>query len=185
VNRVKSAKLSKEEWLTAALEAVSRDGGAKLRIDALVKELGVSKGSFYWHFKNRKAFMHDLIEYWHLRSTLVVSDNLDQSQAPPEQKLQALVEMVFVEELTRHDLAIRSWAIQEPAVRAAVKRTDLYRMNYVRALFLGIGFAPEDAEFRAQVFVSEATMEGAVFDRLPKSARKQRARKFYELLIRQ
>jgi hypothetical protein len=75
--------------------------------------------------------------------------------------------------------------MQESTVREVVKKTDLYRLKYVRALFRDIGFAAADAEFRAQVFISEATMEGAVFDRLPKSARKQRARKFYELLIRQ
>jgi AcrR family transcriptional regulator len=48
--------LSRDEWLEKALIVVSREGGAKLRINNPVTEVGVTKGSFYWHFKSRDDF---------------------------------------------------------------------------------------------------------------------------------
>jgi AcrR family transcriptional regulator len=111
---VNAKTLSRVEWLENALNAASRTGGAKLRIDSLAKEVGVTKGSFYWHFKNRDDFVRSLIDYWHERYTLKVSDYLDVYEGSAKEKLHKLMEMVFVEQLTRHDLAIRSWAIAEP-----------------------------------------------------------------------
>ena len=69
--------LSREDWLEKALNVVSRVGGAKLRINNLVTEVGVTKGSFYWHFKDREDFVRSLIDHWHQRYTLTVSDYLD------------------------------------------------------------------------------------------------------------
>ncbi len=52
--------LSRKEWLEKALSIVSREGAAKLRINNLVAEVGVTKGSFYWHFKDREDFVRSL-----------------------------------------------------------------------------------------------------------------------------
>lgn len=83
--------LSREEWLEKALGIVFREGAAKLRIDNLVKEVGVTKGSFYWHFKDRQNFVHRLIDHWHERYTLRVSDALDDLEGPAAEKLRKLL----------------------------------------------------------------------------------------------
>ena len=175
--------LSREVWLEKALDVVSRAGGAKLRIDNLVKEVGVTKGSFYWHFKNRDDFVRSLIDYWHEHYTLTVSDYLDDFEGSAEDKLRKLMEMVFVEQLTRHDLAIRSWAIAEPKLRVLVKRTDDHRLNYLRMLFRGIGFDKDGADLRARVFLGEAAWEASLFEKMTRPHREKKAMAFFDLLV--
>jgi AcrR family transcriptional regulator len=175
--------LNREEWLEKALNVLSQAGGAKLRIDNLVKEIGVTKGSFYWHFKNRDDFVCSLIDYWHKHYTLTVSDYLDAFDGSAEEKMRKLMEMVFVDQLTRHDLAIRSWAIEEPKLRVLVKRTDDHRLNYLRMLFRGMGFDKDGADLRSRVFLGEAAWEAALFETMTKSQRKKKAIAFFDLLI--
>jgi AcrR family transcriptional regulator len=179
----KASTLSRDEWLERALDVVSRGGGAKLRIDNLVKKIGVTKGSFYWHFKNRDDFVRSLINYWHERYTLTVSDYLDDYEGSAKEKLRKLMEMVFVEQLTRHDLAIRSWAIAEPKLRVLVKRTDDHRLNYLRMLFRGIGFNKDGADLRARVFLGEAAWEAALFETMTRPQREKKAMAFFDLLV--
>lgn len=175
--------LSREEWLDAALEVVSRQGGAKLRIDALVRQVGVTKGSFYWHFKNRDDFVRCLIDYWHERYTLTVSDHLDRIEGTPHEKLGILMDMVFVERLTRYDLAIRSWAAAYPELQPLVKRTDDHRLKYLRQLFAGIGFDREGADLRSRVFLGETAWEAARFENMSKSRRRKQAKQLFDLLV--
>ena len=175
--------LSRVEWLEKALDVLSRSGGAKLHIENLVKEVGVTKGSFYWHFKGRDDFVCSLIDYWHEHYTLTVSDYLDEYQGSDEVKLRKLFEMVFVERLTRHDIAIRSWSIAEPKLRELVKRTDDHRLNYLRMLFRGIGFDKEGADLRAGVFLAETAWEAALFKTMSKSQREKKAKAFFDLLV--
>jgi AcrR family transcriptional regulator len=175
--------LNREEWLERALDVVSLAGGAKLRIDYLVKEIGVTKGSFYWHFNNRDDFVRNLIDYWHEHYTLTVSDYLDGIDGSAEEKMRKLMEMVFVEQLTRHDLAIRSWAIAEPELRELVKRTDNHRLKYLRMLFTGMGFDKDGADLRAHVFLGEASWESALFETMTTAQRKKKAMDFFDLLV--
>lgn len=176
-------KLSRMEWLENALDAISHEGGAKLRIDSLVRTLGVTKGSFYWHFKDRDDFVFRLIDYWHEHYTLTVSDYLDDIDGSADVKLRKLMEMIFVEQLARHDLAIRSWAIAEPKLRKRVKRTDDYRLKYLRNLFSEIGFDKKGADLRARVFLGEAAWEAALFETMTKSQRMEKASAFFNLLV--
>ena len=178
----KSRTLSREDWLEKALTVVSRAGGAKLRVESLVAAVGVTKGSFYWHFRNRDHFVNELIDFWHDRYTLSVTRHFDSLDAPAEEKLRQLMEMVFVNRLSRYDLAFRAWAIAEPNLRQLVKRTDLVRLKYVKALFEGIGFDAHEADLRSRVFIANASWEAAMFERMTREQRKTRARAFFHLL---
>lgn len=175
--------LSRDEWLEKALDVVSRAGGAKLRIQSLVAEIGVTKGSFYWHFKNRKDFILSLIDYWHEAYTLTVSNFLDNYEGSAKEKLRTLLNMVFVQKLTRHDLAIRAWAIEEPSIRPRVKKTDDFRLAYVCNLLTEIGFDEEAADFRARVFLGEASWEGWRSDDLTTAQREKKAEDFYAMMV--
>jgi AcrR family transcriptional regulator len=175
--------LSREEWLERALEVVSRAGGAKLRVDRLVSGVGVSKGSFYWHFKDRDQFVIELIDFWHERYTLSVARHFDSIDATAAEKLRQLMEVVFVDRLTRYDLAIRSWAIAEPKLRARVKRTDAFRIDYLTRLFQELGFDDAAADLRSRVFVASVAWEAAQFARMNRAERVEKARVMYEFLV--
>lgn len=183
VNKSVRTLISREEWLKKALDVVSREGGAKLRVNNLVKDVGVTKGSFYWHFKDRDDFIRKLIDYWHEQYTVTVSNYLDEYEGTAEEKLRKLMEMVFVEQLTRHDLAIRSWAIAEPMLQKLVKRTDDHRLSYLQMLFQGIGFSKDEADLRSRVFLGEAAWEAALFETMTKPQREKKAMSFFDLLV--
>lgn len=89
----------------------------------------------------------------------------------------------LIDYCTRHDLAIRSWAIAEPKLRELVKRTDDHRLNYLKMLFSGIGFDPGAADLRARVFLGEAAWEAALFRRMSRRERARKADAFFELLV--
>lgn len=178
-----SVYLKKEHWLEKALLALSKSGGQKPRIESLVAEIGVSRGSFYWHFKDRAEFIRELVDYWHRESTLVVVSRLDEKGASAQEKLRMLMEMVCVQKLTRHDQAVRNWALGEQGVEEQVMRTDEFRCAYVKKLFKDCGFSDQDAKFRATIFVSEASREGLLFNAMNEKERRKRARMFYELLM--
>jgi AcrR family transcriptional regulator len=78
VNReaMRRERLPREQWLSAALEVVARRGGAKLRIRDLVQRLGVSTGSFYWHFRDRDDFVTSLVDYWGREFTSRVAEQV-------------------------------------------------------------------------------------------------------------
>jgi len=59
-----SSRLDREEWLARALEVLGKQGAGELTVESLARQLGVTKGSFYWHFKDRANYFRQLIEYW-------------------------------------------------------------------------------------------------------------------------
>jgi AcrR family transcriptional regulator len=178
----KKPRLTKEAWLEGALVTLAHDGGAKLRIDTLTKELGVSKGSFYWHFENREEFVRCLLNYWHETTTLVVPQHLGVT-GTAEERLLELIRLVFERKLTRYDLAIRSWAVQEPDIRPLVRRTDVFRLNFVRTLFEEMGFDESNADMRARSLVTYAAMYGAVFDQLSQQKQLDQIDNLHAMLV--
>ena len=121
----KSRRLSREQWLKRALEILSKEGNAKLRIDLLSRNLGVSKGSFYWHFKDRADFVKRLAEYWARSSTEQAIELVNQSQGNASSRLLELMEFLCQKDFAKYDVAMRAWAAQEPAVtQSSRKWTD-------------------------------------------------------------
>ena len=115
---------------------------------------------------------------------MTVSDYLDDYEGSAEEKLRKLMEMVFVEQLSRYDLAIRSWSIAEPELQMLVKRTDDYRLNYLQLLFRGIGFDKEGADLRARILLGETAWEAALFKTMSRSQREKKAFLLFDLLTR-
>ena len=60
----KRTRFSRTDWLARAMDVLSRKGGARLRINDLCQELGVTKGSFYAHFEDRADFVRQFVAYW-------------------------------------------------------------------------------------------------------------------------
>jgi AcrR family transcriptional regulator len=132
-----------------ALEIVARQGGAKLRIRDLTRRLGVSTGSFYWHFRGRDDFVASLVDYWGKEFTARVIEDLAKVEGDARKRLLALMEHVVEHDFARYDVAIRAWAAQEPAVARRVRGVDQQRLRFIRALFEEMGFAGTELEVRS------------------------------------
>ena len=169
-----AGRLSRDEWLAQALDILAREGQAKLRIDTICSALGVTKGSFYWHFKDRDDFIHSVVQFWSDRFTNPVMASVSELDGTAGERLKALMHTVSKGRFARYDVSIRAWAAQDPElVTAIVKAVDKRRLAFVGSLFAEMGFDGSEAEMRARAVVAYLSFEESV---LAKSSRKERSR---------
>ncbi|MBV2366472.1 TetR/AcrR family transcriptional regulator [Streptomonospora nanhaiensis] len=84
-------RVTREDWTRAALGALARGGMAAVSVDALAGELDITRGSFYWHFKDREALLAAALELWEQRATADVISRIEPLDDPREQ-LRVLLE---------------------------------------------------------------------------------------------
>ncbi|MEP4805782.1 MAG: TetR/AcrR family transcriptional regulator [Hyphomicrobiales bacterium] len=156
-------RYDRERWLETALNVLATEGGARLRIDSLVKNLGVTKGSFYHHFKNRDEFVRALIDYWSKEFTESVINDVNTSEASPSERLLSLTQYVESKGLDQFDIAFRSWAAQDPVVAEALKEVDRRRYEFVKGVFEAIGFEGAELEMRVRLFLVFVSARRSVY----------------------
>ena len=158
-------RLSRDEWLEHALEVISREPHGKLRIHELVKDLGVTRGSFYWHFKDREDFVRSLAEYYDRWSTDQVIEAVGAETGRPKDRLRSLMEFVFSNQIGRYEMAIRAWALQEPSVAAVIHRSERNRLEFVGSIFSEMGFDGDELETRVRAFIGYMNLDHSTFAR--------------------
>ncbi len=181
--RTAPTRLTREEWLARALEAMACDGRGWIGIHELVEHLGVTKGSFYWHFKDREEFVKALLDFWVESSTQDVAREVAESDASAEERLLKLAVSIVEENLDRYNLVIRAWALREPAAAAVVKKVERFRREYVQGLFREIGFRGDDLEMRTQTFYVFYSYQAVLRDRGSKAERLRRIKLRHRMLV--
>ncbi len=166
-----SKRLTRDDWLFRALEVLSKEGNAKLRIDLLTKSLGITKGSFYWHFKDRADFVKRLAEFWAKYSTDRVINEINKSRGAANDRLLNLMDFLCRKDFGKYDVSMRAWAAQEPEVARIVKKVDKQRFTFVRSLFVELGFKGQELEMRTRTFVVFHSLELGSFARGTKKER--------------
>ncbi|MBV8698527.1 TetR/AcrR family transcriptional regulator [Bradyrhizobium sp.] len=142
-------QLSARDWLDLGLKVLARHGFAALKADRLAKTMGVSRGSFYWHFADIAAFHGAILKHWREVAAEQVIADLEAGEAG-EDPLARLLTRVLSERLTL-EKAVRSWASFDAAARAAVQAIDRRRLGYLETMLKRSGLAPEAAQVRAQL----------------------------------
>ena len=146
-------RFHREAWLQAAMQALAKEGQAELRVDAHASQLGVTKGSFYHHFKNREEFVQSLLAYWSSAFTDNAIAEVRALEGSPEERLLKLMQIIEREGLDRYDIAFRSWAAQDSSVAKGVRKVDLARYRFIRSLFAEMGFEGTDLEDRVRIWL--------------------------------
>ena len=145
-------KLTRSDWLAAALEALLREGVEGIHVEPLAESLGVTKGSFYWHFKDLQDLLASVIDYWTTRMVGAVRDHAHLT-GTPEENLLTVMEDIAREERGRYEAAMRTWAASDERAAAAVRRVDEARLQWTCGLFEEMGFSREQAEIRGRMMV--------------------------------
>ncbi len=140
------------QWLVAGLESLRKGGVGEVRVERLAADLGITKGSFYWHFKNRSDLLEALLEHWSREMTDVEFERIQAMRGGLAARLLALAEDVLEKGMGRYDPAIRAWARSERKVAAAVAQVDRRRVRALAGFFEEGGFAPAEARTRARLF---------------------------------
>jgi AcrR family transcriptional regulator len=140
-----------EDWIAAGWRALGRGGPAAVRIEALARDLGVTKGSCYGYFADRAALLDAMLAQWRERSGGALIARVEAQRGTPQQRLWALIETVIREGARSPEPALRGWGRSDPAIRAALEALDRQRLGYLDGLFRAMGFASADANVRARL----------------------------------
>jgi AcrR family transcriptional regulator len=142
----------KPQWLRAGLEALRKGGVAAVRVERLAADVGVTKGSFYHHFRDRGALLEALLEFWSREMTDAEFERIQTLRAGLAARLVALAEDVLEKGMGRYDPAIRGWARTDRKVAAAVAQVDRRRLRALPGFFEEGGFGAAEARTRARLF---------------------------------
>ena len=141
----------RKRWIEAGMRALADGGVAAVRVELLAKTLGVTKGSFYWHFNDRQALLDAMLDRWETTYVDEVIQRVESVGGDGRARLRdlyALADTVAPEVLPL-DLAIREWARQDDAVMNRLIQVDNRRMRYMRALFADFSRDAAEAEERS------------------------------------
>lgn len=136
--------LSAEDWAEAALQAMAAGGLDAVAVEPLARQLGVTKGSFYWHFANREALLHAALELWERRETLDIVSGLDQVTDPQERIFTVFRRANASNTAGRLYLALAA-ASDHPAVGECVRRVSQVRLEYLHQCYRELGLDEDDA----------------------------------------
>lgn len=157
-------RLSRRNWLNTALELLHNDGINSVTVEALAKQLGITRGSFYHHFKDRKDLSNEMLEYWKRKWTVEIRDTVATLGLDGMQSLVALGNLIKHREAAGYDVAVRAWAVHDEHAKEVVRGADKVRLDFIRSQFKRIGFEGLDLENRSRLFLYYAMTEPAFFD---------------------
>lgn len=175
-------RISKTQWLKAALEALAAEGISGVRVDVLAKRLGISKSGFYWHFKSREELDASLLDYWAHQTTGALVSDPEIGALPPRGRLTRIAEAIVKSDLARYEAAISQWALRNKAVARVTRKVNRKRLEFVRTAFEELGFHGDDLEMRARMFTCYVTWEGPMFREMTRKRRRELIGKRIELL---
>ena len=143
------ARTPRGDWIAAGLNALARGGPEAVRVEPLARELGATKGSFYWHFDGRSALLEALLEDWEQSVVDDVIAQIDAGGGDARDRLRRLFALAGSRrDLPAVELAIRDWARRDTGVARRLKRLDNRRFAYLRTLFSALTDDADDAEVR-------------------------------------
>ncbi|WP_207061482.1 TetR/AcrR family transcriptional regulator [Motiliproteus sp. SC1-56] len=151
-----NVKLKQDSWINEAFSALAEGGVDSVKVEVLAKRLKVTKGGFYWHFKNRGDLLARLLENWRDGRIRTIAEQTTTNQSAYE-TLRFLLDLYTGPSNPRGsaiELAVRDWARTDVDAAAAVREVDDARLSSVAALFEQLGLDADQAYARAFLFYS-------------------------------
>jgi AcrR family transcriptional regulator len=150
----KNSRLSRKDWIEAALNAIAEGGIAAVAVEPLAARLRTTKGSFYWHFANRDALLQAALAQWEEQTTTVVINEIQAADGEPIDRLRRLItRVVGLAERDAVGPALIANA-RHPAVKPVLTRVTEARIGLAVEVLRGLGFEPAEALRRAMLAYS-------------------------------
>jgi AcrR family transcriptional regulator len=149
-----TVRTPRSTWIDAALEAVAAGGPGAVRVEALARTLGVTKGGFYWHFTDRKALIDEMLDAWQKAGTEDIIAHVDSQPTDARAKLRRLYKLTASGDGLAAELAIREWSRYDKDIAERLRRVDNRRMQYLRSLFSEFCADESDVEARSMLAYS-------------------------------
>lgn len=145
-------QLDPERWVEAATELLAKEGVSGLRVEVIAKRCGVTKGSFYWHFKDRQALLAAVLEFWKEGRIRDIEKTTSVAPGKERDQLHYAIEVYGASRNRKGmaiELAVRDWARHDAHAAAIVESVDLYRLDCTRKLFVAAGMSDAEAKSRS------------------------------------
>lgn len=157
-------RLSREDWIDGAIGFLSTRGVDSLRLDILAETLGVTKGSFYYHFSSRDELVEAVLSRWRRGISSEVTRVVASRQGNPLDRLRKLIDMVFADygEIPGgpFEMTLRGWARRNVRVREIMQHVDASRIADVQSLYLEAGINRELSAAFALIHMTFVTGSG-------------------------
>jgi AcrR family transcriptional regulator len=149
----KKSRLSAEDWLMAARDALITEGKDAVKVERLAKKLNVTRGGFYWHFRDRDDLLDALLKSWEQETNVLFEQALQGDHADGIGELCALCRSWLEEDVysPAYDSAVRDWARVSKRTAKAVKRVDRKRIDIIKCIFIDMGYSDDEAFIRARI----------------------------------
>ena len=137
---IRKPRLSAEDWISAAFRALTTGGPQAVRAEAIARDLGVSKGSFYWHFEDVPALKSAMLEHWMDVATRQIITTVEYSRLDPAEQLRLLVRIAASNGNAAYggrlaEAAIRDWARYDVIAVETLQTVDRLRLDFLAQLF--------------------------------------------------
>jgi len=144
------AAMGREDWVRAAITAFRQGGRGAVRIDVLARTAGITRGSFYHHFRDRAELLEAILESWEQETQAGIREA--RTETSPAQRLRAFFRRA---QETEHeyppDVEILAWAREDPAVATLARKVERRRMRFIQTELEHAGLARGEARRRAEV----------------------------------
>jgi AcrR family transcriptional regulator len=174
-------RLAAADWVRAALDVMVDEGIAGVKVQRLCERLGVTKGSFYWHFADLDAFLGEVARVWAEDGARIPGPGPDAASDPDAQLLHAM--QVFADPRNRNlARAMRDWAQNDERARAAIRAADEDMFDRLTEAMVRCGFDPDEAAIRAKILYYSGVGFAHVGELGPRASTEHQLRKTWELL---
>ena len=155
--RLDEATLTSSDWVEGALQLISEAGLRALTVEALAARLGVTKGSFYWHFKGRSELLAGALGRWEHRATTEAIAGLF-AVTDARQRLILMLDAATQPPRSRSLYAALAEAADDPIVRHVLRRVASSRIDFLETCYRELGLPASQA--KAKAVLAYATYRG-------------------------
>ena len=151
-------RLRREDWIAGAIGVLSDGGVEALSVTALADRLKVTKGSFYWHFRDRDALLDAVVDTWRRRTTSEIEAFIRENVGSPAGRLRRLVRIAISPRLEVPggplEMTLRDWARRDARINEIVREVDQRRLVFLEELYKEAGSAAAEARSLAVLHMS-------------------------------
>jgi len=136
--------LTAEDWLDEALKVLAKEGVKAIAVEPLAKRLGVTKGSFYWHFKNRDMLIAELLKFWEAIEQDYIEDYFQRFPDPIE-RLKAILTTLVDDDINKYVFLALANGVTDPTFGEAYEKAVNRRLQLFEEIYLSMGIAKSHA----------------------------------------
>lgn len=154
-------RVSRGDWIEEALSTLAEAGVDGVKVEPLARRLNVTKGGFYWHFKDRPDLLAAMLETWKTGRIEALHRQVQAAGPLARDRIARLIR-IYVSTVNPKgiaiELAIRDWARRDPAAAAAAEVVDAERLGLTTHLYKELGL--DDGAASAQAFLMYSFLFG-------------------------